>query len=190
MLRKASTLYKRTLHTKDKQEIGSIHDFYFNEENWTVRYAVVDIGAWLFGRRVLVATSAPWDADPDLLAPGAFDRVLFLGPPTRADRLDFLRRLCAGKPQGNLDLPTLAGATEGYSFLDLKRVVDRALDDVLRRSLDQGRPQPLTRGDLESAIAAIQPSLPPWLEEAREHLPPRGQDSVYRELRSYLDAFS
>ncbi|MCB1056084.1 MAG: AAA family ATPase [Acidobacteria bacterium] len=139
---------------------------------------------------VLVATSAPWDADPDLLAPGAFDRVLFLGPPTRADRLDFLRRLCAGKPQGNLDLPTLAGATEGYSFLDLKRVVDRALDDVLRRSLDQGRPQPLTRGDLESAIAAIQPSLPPWLEEAREHLPPRGQDSVYRELRSYLDAFS
>lgn len=139
------------------------------------------------GLTVLVATSAPWDLDPALLAPGAFDRVLFLAPPPRPDRLDYLRQLCAGKPQGNLDLPALAGATEGYSFLDLKRVLDRALDAVLRRSLDRGRPQPLTADDLEQAVEAVTPSVEQWLAEAREHLPPSGQDATYEQLRSYLE---
>lgn len=38
--------------------IGSVNDFYFDDQNWTVRYMVIDTGSWLFGRRLLVATSA------------------------------------------------------------------------------------------------------------------------------------
>jgi hypothetical protein len=35
--------------------IGSIKDFYFDDERWVVRYLVVDTGKWLPGRRVLVS---------------------------------------------------------------------------------------------------------------------------------------
>lgn len=35
-------------------EIGKISDFYFDDETWTIRHMVVDTGAWLPGRRVLI----------------------------------------------------------------------------------------------------------------------------------------
>src|SRR5262249_21313612 len=35
--------------------IGEIDDFYFDDEKWTVRYLVVDTGAWLFSRKVLIS---------------------------------------------------------------------------------------------------------------------------------------
>ena len=46
-------------------ELGVIKDFYFDDEQWTVRYMVVDIGTWLPGRQVLVPLwaleAAEWD---------------------------------------------------------------------------------------------------------------------------------
>ena len=35
--------------------IGKVRDFYFDDEAWVVRYAVVDTTAWLPGRKVLVS---------------------------------------------------------------------------------------------------------------------------------------
>src|SRR5688572_10509184 len=35
--------------------IGAVDDFYFDDERWAIRYAVVDTGRWLPGRRVLVS---------------------------------------------------------------------------------------------------------------------------------------
>ena len=35
--------------------VGSIRDFYFDDEHWTVRYLVVDTGEYFSGRRVLVS---------------------------------------------------------------------------------------------------------------------------------------
>jgi hypothetical protein len=35
--------------------IGSIDDFYFDDQQWTIRYLVVDTGKWLPGRRVLLS---------------------------------------------------------------------------------------------------------------------------------------
>ena len=36
-------------------DIGSVRDFYFDDDTWTVRYVIVDTGKWLPGRRVLVS---------------------------------------------------------------------------------------------------------------------------------------
>jgi hypothetical protein len=35
-------------------ELGRIKDFFFDDESWVVRYAVVDTGTWLPGRKVLI----------------------------------------------------------------------------------------------------------------------------------------
>jgi hypothetical protein len=36
-------------------EIGQVHDLYFDDQTWLVRYLVVDTGNWLSGRRVLLS---------------------------------------------------------------------------------------------------------------------------------------
>jgi uncharacterized protein YrrD len=35
--------------------IGKVHDFFFDDEFWVVRYLVVDTGSWLPGRKVLLS---------------------------------------------------------------------------------------------------------------------------------------
>ena len=50
-------------------KVGTVHDLYFDENTWTVRYMVVDTGKWLSGRKVLVAPEAivkPWHHQPEI----------------------------------------------------------------------------------------------------------------------------
>src|SRR5687767_2340606 len=35
--------------------IGKVDDFYFDDEDWGIRYLVVDTGSWLSGRKVLIS---------------------------------------------------------------------------------------------------------------------------------------
>ncbi len=35
-------------------DIGQVHDFYFHDDTWIIRYLIVDTGHWLPGRKVLV----------------------------------------------------------------------------------------------------------------------------------------
>lgn len=39
------------------ESIGRVHSFLFDSETWTIRYLVADTGAWLSGRKVLIAAS-------------------------------------------------------------------------------------------------------------------------------------
>ena len=38
-------------------DLGKVHDFYFDDETWTIRYLVVETGRWFQRRRVLIAAS-------------------------------------------------------------------------------------------------------------------------------------
>ena len=46
-------------------ELGTVKDLYFDDEQWVIRYLVVETGGWLSGRRVLISPSAvhgvAWD---------------------------------------------------------------------------------------------------------------------------------
>jgi len=57
MLRSIEELYGYTIRATDG-DIGKVHDFYFDDEFWTIRYLVVDTGPWLTGRRVLIAPAS------------------------------------------------------------------------------------------------------------------------------------
>ncbi len=39
-------------------DIGKVHDFFFGDKNWAVRYLVADTGQWLPGRKVLISPSS------------------------------------------------------------------------------------------------------------------------------------
>jgi uncharacterized protein YrrD len=44
-------------------DIGSVEDVYFDQRRWTVRYLLVDTGAWLPGRKVLVSPMSVQEPD-------------------------------------------------------------------------------------------------------------------------------
>jgi len=54
MLRSIKQLYGNKLVALDG-EIGRVKDFYFDDQNWAIRYLVADTGSWLPGRQVLLS---------------------------------------------------------------------------------------------------------------------------------------
>jgi len=57
MLQSLKQLYGDKLGASDG-DIGHIKDFYFDDQNWAVRYLVADTGSWLPGRQVLISPQA------------------------------------------------------------------------------------------------------------------------------------
>ncbi len=62
MLRPFKTLRGFTLAASDG-EIGTVREFYFDDEQWKLRYFIVETGSWLTGRPVLIAPSAIGEVD-------------------------------------------------------------------------------------------------------------------------------
>ncbi len=54
MLRSVKQLYGAKLGAYDG-DIGHVKDFYFDDQDWTIRYLVADTGSWLPGRQVLIS---------------------------------------------------------------------------------------------------------------------------------------
>jgi hypothetical protein len=54
MLRSVQDLERFAIGATDGR-IGRVKDFYFDDDAWVVRYIVVDTGAWLGGREVLIS---------------------------------------------------------------------------------------------------------------------------------------
>jgi len=57
MLNKAKTLKGYTLNSLDG-EIGTVKEFYFDDQHWAIRYLVVETGSWLMDRQVLISPYA------------------------------------------------------------------------------------------------------------------------------------
>jgi uncharacterized protein YrrD len=67
MLRSVRELRSTALVAADGP-IGDVHDVYFDDREWVVRYYVVDTGKWLPGRKVLIPPHAVRPPLPDSLA--------------------------------------------------------------------------------------------------------------------------
>src|SRR5688572_4864540 len=57
MLKSAKSLKGFHLHAMDGT-MGHVKDFYFDDTNWHIRYAIAETGKWLPHRKVLVSPQA------------------------------------------------------------------------------------------------------------------------------------
>jgi uncharacterized protein YrrD len=64
MLKNLKQIQGRALRASDGT-LGEVKDFYFDDVHWHIRYLVVDTGAWLNSRRVLISTDALARIQPD-----------------------------------------------------------------------------------------------------------------------------
>lgn len=55
MLRTLKHLRKSMIQTIDEENIGEIKDFYFDDQEWAIRYLVVDIGTWINEKLVFIS---------------------------------------------------------------------------------------------------------------------------------------
>jgi len=66
MLRRAHKLIGAKIHAIDG-DMGHVDDFYFYDDDWTVRYVIARTGPWFLGRQVMLSPSAirewMWDAE-------------------------------------------------------------------------------------------------------------------------------
>ena len=62
MLRRVKELERYTVHATDG-DIGRVHDFYFDDRQWRIRYLVVSTGHWLARHSVLLPSVALRTAD-------------------------------------------------------------------------------------------------------------------------------
>ncbi|MGE5681497.1 MAG: PRC-barrel domain-containing protein [Bacillota bacterium] len=57
MLRSIKEIEGYRIHATDG-EIGKVHDFYFDDFSWNIRYLVADTGSWIKSRLVLISPEA------------------------------------------------------------------------------------------------------------------------------------
>jgi transitional endoplasmic reticulum ATPase len=139
------------------------------------------------GVLVLAATNAPWHVDDALRRPGRFDRVIFVPPPDAAARTEILRVHLADKPQADLDLEQLVARSQGFSGADLRAVVERAVEEKLRESMQAAIPLPLTTADLLGVVRDARPTTAEWMQTARSYALHANQAGTYDDVLAYLE---
>ncbi len=65
MLLSTNDLRGMSIHATDG-DLGKADDFYFDDQDWTIRYVVADVGSWLEKRKVLISPASIPTIAPDL----------------------------------------------------------------------------------------------------------------------------
>ncbi len=86
MLRNSSFIIGCSVHATDGA-IGSVTDLLFDDGTWVVRWAVVDTGSWLPGRRVLLPPQrlTPSDSEIDVFTVPLTKAQVEASPPEESD---------------------------------------------------------------------------------------------------------
>ena len=108
-----------------------------DEREQTLNQLLVEMDGFDTNQEVIVmaATNRPDVLDPALLRPGRFDRQVTIGLPDRTGRESILKIHSRGIPlAADVDLPSLARGTTGFSGADLANLVNEAALTAARRN--------------------------------------------------------
>ncbi|MFT4220003.1 MAG: ATP-binding protein [Microbacterium sp.] len=133
----------------------------------------------------LAASNRPWDIDPALRRPGRIDKTVLVLPPDAMARAAILQGALEGKPVDDVDIPSIAAATEGFSGADIAQVAKIALQQSLQASMSAGSIVPVTTKSLLEAAAGITPSTTTWFDQVAPVIEYGVDDGTFEQLRAY-----
>ncbi|ESQ44413.1 hypothetical protein EUTSA_v10005761mg [Eutrema salsugineum] len=108
------------------------------------------------GVTVIAATNRPDKIDSALLRPGRFDRLLYVGPPNKADREAILKIHLRKIPcSSDICLKELACITKGYTGADISLICREAAIAALEESLEA---EEISMRHLKAAISKVEPT--------------------------------
>lgn len=117
---------------------------------------------------LMAATNRPDIVDPAVLRPGRLDKILYVGLPETADRVDILKALTknGSKPvlAADVDFTEISELTNGYTGADLAGLVRQASLQTLKESIDDvdntdDTPLKVSRTHFIDAIKKLKPSV-------------------------------
>uniref|UniRef100_A0A803NB09 AAA+ ATPase domain-containing protein n=1 Tax=Chenopodium quinoa TaxID=63459 RepID=A0A803NB09_CHEQI len=127
---------------------------------------------------VIAATNRPGKIDPALLRPGRFDRLLYVGPPCEADRVDVFHVHLRKMPcSSDVDIRELARFTEGYIGADISLICREAAISAIEENLNSSE---IKMEHLKNAILRVHPSEVQRYQELSDKF----QRSVYSKSQS------
>ncbi len=109
---------------------------------------------------IVAATNRPEMLDPAILRPGRFDKLIFVKPPSPANRAELFRRFLANAPCGSLDYQKLSQETKGFTGADISAVCREAKTVALESELSTGSEGKVTMETLGTIIKNTRPSAP------------------------------
>ena len=133
---------------------------------------------------VIGATNRPDIIDPALLRSGRFDRLLFVGPPDRAGRLEILRIHTKKTPNGDdVSLEELAELTESFVGSDLESLCREAVMLALREDPEAVE---VEMRHYREALKRVRPSFEENMGRYYERINERFRGGVKVDPGSYL----
>lgn len=126
---------------------------------------------------VIGATNRPDMLDPAILRPGRFDKLVYVRPPTSANRAEMFRRYLQNVPiADDIDFTKLGTATKGFTGADIASICREAKTAALEQELDTGASGKVTMDVLDDLLKEAKPSAPESvLEQYQAFLEKYGQ---------------
>lgn len=116
----------------------------------------------------MAATNREDMLDPAVRRPGRFDRVVEVGLPVAADRLEILRIHAAHRPMGeDVDLERLAALTVGYSGAELENLLNEAAIAAVQDGASQIRAAHVEQARDKIALGRVREGVEVSPEERR-----------------------
>ncbi|MBI5000205.1 MAG: AAA family ATPase [Euryarchaeota archaeon] len=112
------------------------------------------------GMILVGTTNRPEMIDPALLRPGRFDKVIYVPPPSREERIDIIKVHLAERPvTEGLDINEVARRTERYSGADLANVVRESAVLAMKREIEGQAGSKITAEDMLMVVGRVKPSI-------------------------------
>ena len=138
----------------------------------------------LKGVVVIAATNRPEIIDPALIRSGRFDRLVFVGPPSREGRIGILRIHMKNIPlSDDVNMEELADLTENYVGSDIESLCREAVMLALRENFDTEK---VEMKHFLDAQKKVRPALAEDMMEYYEKLQEQFKGGIKQEQKSYI----
>ena len=136
---------------------------------------------------VIAATNRPEIIDPALIRSGRFDRLVFIGPPSREGRIEIfnihLKNLKNGHLSDDVNIEELADLTDNYVGSDIESLCREAVMLALRENFDTEK---VEMRHFKDALKKVRPALAEDMLEYYEKLQEQFKGGAKQEQKSYI----
>jgi len=133
---------------------------------------------------VIAATNRPEIVDGALIRSGRFDRLVFIGPPNKAGRIEIFNIHLKNIPVSpDVNIEELADLTENYVGADLESLCREAVMLALRENFDIEK---VEMRHFRDSLKKVRPALVEDMIEYYEKLQDQFKGGTKQEQKSYI----
>ncbi|MFZ2410138.1 MAG: CDC48 family AAA ATPase [Candidatus Methanoperedens sp.] len=133
---------------------------------------------------VIAATNRPEIIDPALIRSGRFDRLVFIGPPSKEGRIEIFQIHLKNTPRSDdVNIEELAVLTDNYVGSDIESLCREAVMLALRENFDTEK---VEMKHFKDALKKVRPALAEDMLEYYEKLQEQFKGGTKQEQKSYI----